>query len=69
MVTNDPSPAVAQGAAIPRDPRPGQRRASALRNAPATILPIACIVGGLLATAAWITFLGFELFRAIELLL
>jgi len=32
-------------------------------------LPIAAIVMGLAASAAWTAFLGFELFRVIELML
>jgi hypothetical protein len=33
------------------------------------VLPIAVIVCGLVATAAWAAFLGFGLFRVIELIL
>jgi hypothetical protein len=37
-----------------------------LRN---SILPIAGIVGGVIITVAWISFLSFEIFRAVEFLL
>jgi hypothetical protein len=32
------------------------------------ILPIAVITSGLFLTAAWLAFLGFEMFRAVELI-
>jgi hypothetical protein len=32
------------------------------------ILPIAGIACGLIVTAAWVCFLGFEIFRAVELM-
>jgi hypothetical protein len=32
------------------------------------ILPIAFIACGLILTAAWVAFLGFEMFRAVELI-
>jgi DNA-directed RNA polymerase subunit N (RpoN/RPB10) len=34
-----------------------------------TVLPIVCISCGLIATAVWVAYLSFELFRAVELLL
>jgi hypothetical protein len=32
------------------------------------ILPIAAIACGLILTAAWVAFLGFEMFRVVELI-
>ena len=47
------------------------RRATARQNATVlqtTVVPVSGIVLGLAASAAWAAFLGFELFRAIELM-
>jgi hypothetical protein len=70
MVPNHQSGLVAPDVPHPPTPPSGATFAFTLRNAPAMkVLAFVAIAGGLIATAVWITLLGFALFKAVELLL